>query len=182
MSIWDMSGADLSREIGQPAPVTVLRGGHTPSLADVAALIAALSASDREELVKALAPAPRAVKRLTGGLTFKDADAFFLAFNAARAACREEYGEQWYLNPVASLMARVPAAWVALRGEQGIWRSPRDVNFPAARFWPGGMLPIGPDYAEHGPVSTGDASADVWGDVLVLEPPPDGEMEIREAA
>lgn len=176
MNIWTMSGAELSREISQPAPITVLRGNG--GLADQ---IMALSPGDRAALLRMLKPE---VKRIGGGSSFKDAYSFFVAFNAAREACRAVHGAAWYLDVSACLKARVPAAWVALRGEQGIWRSPRDVNFPRGEFWPGGVLPVGPEYAEHGPVAkVGGAQVKRRRAVaFVLEAPPDGEMETREAA
>lgn len=152
MSIWTMTGAELSREIGQPAPITVLRGGHNDSVAGIVAQIAMLPAGEREALLASMAAALKPEpKRLSGGQSYRTSDEFFSAFNAARAACRAVHGSEWYLSPAASLKARVPAAWVTLKGEMGTYRSPRDVNFPRAEFWPGGVLPNGPEYAEHGP-------------------------------
>lgn len=156
MSIWDMDGAALSREIDQPAPVTVLRGGHNAGMAGIVASIAALPATEREELLRAIVAAMKPEPKRIGGSSFRTAEEFFPMFNAAREACQAAHGVDWYLEPSASLKARVPAAWVALRGEMGTWRSPRDVNFPRAEFWPGGVLPVGPEYAEHGPVARGE--------------------------
>ena len=150
MSIWSLTGAELSREINQPAPVTVLRGGHNGGVAGILSQIAALPPAERDSLLRAfqaaLKPEP---KRLGGGNSYKDAESFYKDFNIAREAARNVAGAQWYLDPAVSLKARVPSIWVALHGEQGIWRSPRDVNCPRAEFWPSGTLPVGPDYAEH---------------------------------
>lgn len=189
MNIWSMSGAELSREIDQPAPVTVLRGGHAaPDLAGVLAQIAALPGKDQEALLRAfqaaLKPEP---KRLGSGNTFKDADSFFVAFNVARDAARTAAGAAWYLDPAVCLKARVPAAWVALRGEQGIWRSPRDINVPRGEYWPAGVLPTGAEYAEHGPVcavgGAWEARAKPKRKAIAfdLEPTPE-DIDIREAA
>ena len=145
-----MSGEELAREIEQPAPVAVFR---IPRVADIAATFAGLTVADRAALLRLLKPETKRI----GGATFRDAELFFPAFNAARKACRAARGPGWYLDPSASLKARVPASWVALRGQMATWRSPRDVNFPRAEYWPGGVLPVGPEYAEHGPVATGDA-------------------------
>jgi hypothetical protein len=153
VSIWDMSGADLAREIGQPAPVAVFQ---VPRVADIAAVFAGLSVADRAALLRLLKPE---TKRIGGGATFRGSEDFFPAFNAAREACRAAHGPEWYLNPSVALKARVPGAWVALRGEMGTYRSPRDVNFPRAEYWPGGALPAGPEYAEHGPIDRGDGHA-----------------------
>ncbi len=181
MSIWAMSGAELAKEIGQPAPVTVLRGGHAGSgLAGVLTSIAALPAVDRDALLRAFQAALRPEVKRLGGSSYRNAEEFFPPFNAAREACRALHGENWYLDPAVSLKARVPAAWVALKGEMGTWRSPRDVNCPRAEFWPGGVLPNGPDYAEHGPVAQSGPLRHVKQPFtdFELEPSPDGEMEM----
>lgn len=202
MSIWEMSGAELSREIDQPAPVTVLRGGHNGGVAGIVAQIAQLPPKERDALLAAFQAALKPEPKRLGSNTFKDSDQFFAAFNVARDAARTLHGEHWYLNPSASLKARVPPAWVALKGEMGTWRSPRDVNCPRAEFWPGGVLPSGPDYAEHGPLAPeGDIrtvhersdakraksmhaqfptmAEHVYG--FALEPTPE-EIDVREAA
>jgi hypothetical protein len=46
------------------------------------------------------------------------------------------------------VIARLPAAWVACKVFGRVSKSPRDVRMPAARFWPNGLLPIGPEYVE----------------------------------
>lgn len=154
MSIWNMSGPELSRELSQPAPVTVLRGGHNGGVSGILSQIAALPPAERDSLLRAFQAALKPeVKRIGGGQSYRTAEAFFADFNAAREACRKVHGESWYLSPRASLKARVPGVWTALKGEQGIWRSPRDVNCPRAEFWPGGVLPTGPEYAERGPLA-----------------------------
>jgi hypothetical protein len=76
------------------------------------------------------------------------------AFNAAREAARAAGGPRWFLDPAISLKARVPASWLAIRGEMAVYRSPRDLNFPVAEYWPGGVLPTGPDYAPHGKIAS----------------------------
>lgn len=172
-NIWEMSGDELSREISQPAPISVLRGSG--GLADQ---ILALSASDRAALLRLLKPETKRI----GGLSFRDAESFFVAFNAARAACRAVHGNKWYLSPAASLKARVPGAWTALKGEMGTWRSPRDVNCPKGEFWPGGVLPTGPDYAEHPPVARDEIRPTKRSRGFELEAPPDGEMDTAVAA
>ena len=191
MSIWSMTGAELSREINQPAPVTVLRGGHdTATLAGVLAQIAALPGKDQAELMRAFAAAMKPEpKRIGGGNTFKGADDFYPAFNAAREACRAVAGEAWYLDTSVCLKARVPAPWLAIKGEMATYRSPRDVNFPKAEFWPGGVLPTGPDYAEFGPVAkvggAQDERDEAWSNrkalAFDLEPTPE-DIELEEAA
>jgi hypothetical protein len=83
------------------------------------------------------------------GNTYRGFDDFMPAFTAARRraamACRDMLG-RWWLEPDC-LKARLPAAWVRWQGRSVSGKSPRDVNFPAARYWPGGTLPVGPDYA-----------------------------------
>lgn len=80
---------------------------------------------------------------------------FARAFNAARAAVAEVFGPRWHLHPQAYVWARLPAALASVlveapKGDQDGQRwskAPRDQKLPIARFWPGGELPIGPEYA-----------------------------------
>lgn len=80
-------------------------------------------------------------------LFFRGFDDFMPVLSAARAGAMREHGSKWWANPEASIMARVPASWVAWKGSARSGSSPRDLHFPLGRFWPGGELPIGPDYA-----------------------------------
>jgi hypothetical protein len=83
---------------------------------------------------------------------YRGYDDFVPAFNAARHAAIAAYGERWALNPDARVWARLPAAWVTVKLSQGrTSTAPRDQRLPAARFWPKGRLPIGPEYAEPAP-------------------------------
>jgi hypothetical protein len=90
--------------------------------------------------------------------TFTDYESFVPAFTAARKAAIAEFGPNWHLHPQAFIWARLPIAWVRVRVAGGIrlpdavvgsrWSTaPRDQRLPVARFWPGGELPIGPEYA-----------------------------------
>jgi hypothetical protein len=80
--------------------------------------------------------------------TFSAYDDFVPVYNAARAAAVAALGERWYLAPGASAVARLPAKWVRCQVYGRVSAGPRDVRLPAAQFWPAGMLPAGPDYAE----------------------------------
>jgi len=79
--------------------------------------------------------------------TFKNYDDFSAANRAAKLAACEAHGLHWHLVPGASALARLPAAWVACKVFGRTSKSPRDVRLPAARFWPNGLLPVGPEYA-----------------------------------
>jgi hypothetical protein len=133
--------------------------------------------------------------------TFSSYEDFVPAFNAARQAAREVFGERWSLHPQAHVWARLPAAWTRVRvagkpptrqkldlptllsqqtglppetdptellraldstaheplSDEAIgqrWsRAPRDQKLPIARFWPGGQLPVGPEYAGSAPAA-----------------------------
>jgi hypothetical protein len=80
-------------------------------------------------------------------LTFRGFDDFMPAFAAARAAAARAHGSFWWAKPDVSIMARVPPQWVAWKGAARSGTSPRDLHFPLGVYWPGGELPIGPDYA-----------------------------------
>ena len=95
------------------------------------------------------------------GPTFKGYDDFVPAYNAARQAAIADLGETWYLVPGASTMARIPAKWAACKVYGRVSNAPRDRRLPAARYWPAGAMPIGPEYAPDGPRET---AARAWGD------------------
>jgi hypothetical protein len=78
---------------------------------------------------------------------FRGYDDFMPAFAVAREAAIREHGPKWWANPDACRWARVPAAWVHWKGFSRSGTSPRDMHFPLGKFWPGGELPIGPEYA-----------------------------------
>lgn len=78
---------------------------------------------------------------------FRGFDDFMPAFTAAREAAILEHGAKWWANPDASIWARVPPGWVAWKGYSRSGTSPRDMHFPLGKYWPGGELPLGPDYA-----------------------------------
>jgi hypothetical protein len=74
------------------------------------------------------------------------------AYTRAREAAARAVGVRWYLDPAVTVKARVPVAWVACKLSRSTSTSPRDINVPRAEFWPDGLLPLGPEYAEHGPI------------------------------
>jgi hypothetical protein len=78
---------------------------------------------------------------------FKGYDDFTLAVMAAKNAAVSELGLHWRLMPGASVLATLPAAWVACKVFGRTSKSPRDTRLPAARFWANGLLPVGPEYA-----------------------------------
>jgi len=78
---------------------------------------------------------------------FKGYDDYAAASVAAKNAAAAELGLHWHLVPGASVLATLPAAWVACKVFGRTSKSPRDVRLPAARFWANGLLPLGPDYA-----------------------------------
>ena len=91
-------------------------------------------------------------------LSFKGYDDFMPAFAAAREAARAAFGPKWVFNPDACCGARVPKGWVSWRTSAASGSSPRDLtHFPLGHFWPGGVLPVGPEYAA--PVSVAQFAA-----------------------
>jgi hypothetical protein len=83
--------------------------------------------------------------------TFKGYDDWAAAHLAAKLAACAALGDHWAILPGASVIARVPAAWVSCKVFGRTSKSPRDMRIPAARFWPNGLLPRGPEYALEGP-------------------------------
>ena len=134
MSIWTTTGADLGALLRAQAPQPVATVATRPTPEAVRQALAIIAA-DKAWTRKARN-------------TFSGFDDFMPAFTAARARAAAEVGERWYLDPTRSVKAQVPAAWVRWVGKIASGRSPRDVNFPVARFWPGGVLPVGPVYAD----------------------------------
>ena len=95
----------------------------------------------------AMPPAPAASsKRSTASapVSFRNATDFVPAYRAALEAIGSRYGrEYWHLHPAAYVWARVPDRWLA--------HPIKDRRLPAAEFWPGGRLPVGPVYAPPPP-------------------------------
>ena len=149
-TFWDLSAADLvahfqeRRSEGTTAVVPFVRPAGA------------------KNAVARYSPRPRRA--------FKGFDDFMPVFRAAREAAKAEHGEKWWANPNASLWARVPAAWVHWKGLSVSGTSPRDLHFPLGKYWPGGELPIGPEYAA--PVSV----------VQFASPPPRRQLTIEAPA
>ena len=163
-SIWAMSGADLSAALAHRAPapqaVVIAYPGASASLQPILETIASLSRRDQAALMRAFRSAEQAAKpkRLTGGNTFRAWADFTPALTTARMAAIAVFGAQWYLNPDLCIKGRVPAAWASCKVHGRTSVCHRDMNIPTAQFWPGGTLPVGPDYAEPYAI---DPSADV---------------------
>jgi hypothetical protein len=79
--------------------------------------------------------------------TIKDYDGWIAARNLARANAVEQCGARWQYTPANGVWARLPAKWSSYKIFGRSVRTPRDQVIPAARFWPDGVLPIGPEYA-----------------------------------
>jgi hypothetical protein len=181
--------------------------GASEALATVLVSITALSRADQRALAGAFKIAERAAKplRITQSKSYSGFADFMPAFTAARMLAREAYGERWDLSPEARLCARLPASWVSCSLPCGkTVRSPRDVAFPRARFWPGEVLPNGPEYVELGALEPNDdvhewhmkrAAPDWYArlhpeyaerdhepvkDEFEMEPSPDGEMDTSD--
>jgi hypothetical protein len=130
--------------------------GASPALGAVLASITALSATDQAKLARAFRKAA-APLRLPGS-AFRSWDEWWPVCRTARAAAAAELGERWHLD-ASTLNARIPAAWANIKLPiGGTKHGPRDIHCPAARFWPGGVLPSGVEYAERGAV---DAAAGI---------------------
>lgn len=126
-SFWNLPVADLAAHIQKGVQ------GRATAVVPVVRPIAAATAV--------------ALSRPRARLTFRGFDDFMPVFRWAREAVIAEHGEKWWWNPDVCRKARVPAAWVTWKGSASGGRSYRDLNFPLGRYWPGGELPIGPNYA-----------------------------------
>ena len=88
-----------------------------------------------------LAPAPRKAGEFTGH------DDFHAGLREAIARAIAELGADWQRMPGGYVWARVPAPWARYKAFRRTVAGRRDLTMPAARFWPAGTLPRGPDYA-----------------------------------
>lgn len=79
--------------------------------------------------------------------SFRGFDDFMPALRVARETAAAAAGPRWWMSPDHSIWARVPAAWVHWKGLSISGTSPRDLHFPMGRYWLGGALPMGPEYA-----------------------------------
>ena len=149
MNLWTMTGAELAAACAAPTPPPAYPRA-SDALASVLSGITRLSPADQAKLAAAFKAAqPRQIGQRR---TFAGWDDFMPAYTAAREAVAGRVGERWYLDPTVALKARVPGAWVSCRVVGRTSASPRDVTMPRAEFWPGGALPVGPEYAEFGPI------------------------------
>lgn len=85
----------------------------------------------------------------------RDYDSYVAARAEAVAACIADHGLSWKLAEGASVPCRLPAKWTACKVFGRVSRSPRDMRLPAAQYWPGGILPEGPEYFADYPRETG---------------------------
>lgn len=88
-------------------------------------------------------------KRARTAPTFKGYDDWSPAHTRAKQRACAELGFDWKLISGASVIATLPAAWVACKVFGRTSKSPRDVRLPAARFWDNGLLPAGPAYGDE---------------------------------
>jgi hypothetical protein len=156
MSIFTMTGAELAAAVSVPAVAATHDNAYpkaSPALAHVLAGITNLSAADQAALAKAFRAAePRKSRAIGVRKSYTCWDDFMPAYTRAREAAARAVGVRWYLDPAVTVKARVPVAWVACKLSRSTSTSPRDINVPRAEFWPDGLLPLGPEYAEHGPI------------------------------
>lgn len=144
-----MTGAELAAACADVAP---RYPAASPALAAVLTGITALAPADRAKLAAAFKAAEPAKQARLAGSAFRSWDDWHPVWRAACQAAAGEHGGQWHLHP-ETLNARIPAAWANIKLPIGTTKhGPRDIHIPAARFWPGGVLPCGPEYAERGPL------------------------------
>lgn len=85
-------------------------------------------------------------RRAAARASFAGYDDFVAALTKARGRAGAALG-RWDLVPGASIWARIPVKWASCRVFGRTCKLPRDQKFPAAKYWPGGVLPVGPEYA-----------------------------------
>ena len=173
IALWSMTGAELAAAC---APVAPRFPSASPALASVLESITALPATRAAE--------PPKHRRLGGGIT--SWDQWDPMWRAACQAAAGEHGPQWHLHP-ETCNGRIPTAWANIKLPIGTTKhGPRDVHIPAARFWPGGVLPVGPEYAERGPLEPTRKVVRLArkqrAPVLVMEPTPECIDDLAEAA
>jgi hypothetical protein len=88
-----------------------------------------------------------AVFKPRGFRSFRGYDDFSPVFTAAKFAAIAVGGPQWWADSALCRKARLPVAWVKWKGACSSGTCYRDVNMPVGRFWPGGEMPMGPEYA-----------------------------------
>jgi antirestriction protein ArdC len=152
-----------------PAPVKPRKGkgrrsrpAPAPSLAESEALAAVKPASRRAQhgsgLYRERLAQDQSLSRNASVLpapTIRDYDSFIAALAIAKAGACRVAGMRWAIKPGASVLARVPSRWVACKVFNRTSRAPRDMRLPAAKFWPGSVLPAGADIAPDAPRETG---------------------------
>lgn len=101
--------------------------------------------------VVAEAPAAAPKTRRARKAAAMTGEAFFDARMAACRAVAAEHGERWDLVPGASQWASIPSKLRSFKTARGTTIKCRaDARLPAARYWPGGVLPDGVTVAPTG--------------------------------
>jgi antirestriction protein ArdC len=90
--------------------------------------------------------APRARKAAPRGAAALSGAEFWDHAASATAAARAEHGAGWRAT-APGVWASLPVRLRSFKSARGVAiRYRRDHHMPAAQYWPGGVLPIGPDY------------------------------------
>jgi len=146
---WNMTAAELRATLAVPA--TAPYPNASPALGAVLAGIVSLSAADQAKLVRAIGKAKPAKPLRLAGSAFSSWDDWWPVCRAARARAASELGARWDLD-ASTMHARIPSAWANIKLPIGVVKhGPRDIHVPAAKYWPAGVLPAGPEYAGRGP-------------------------------
>jgi len=143
----------LSADMLDIPPAKLARPGYMRTI--ILAKIAALQSMLGEPVivwngpVRAPEKARKAAVRKPAALSGPE---FWERASAAYAAVRREYGDAWRYHAPA-VWASLPTRLRSFKSARGVAvRYMRDHRFPAAQFWPGGVLPEGPEYRAVEPV------------------------------
>jgi hypothetical protein len=182
---WNMTGAELRATLAAPVavPATIPYPNASPALGAVLASIVSLSAEDQARLIRAIGKARPAKPLRLAGSAFSSWEDWWPVCRAARARASADLGARWDLD-ASTLHARIPSAWANIKlAIGGTKHGPRDIHMPAAKYWPGGVLPYGPEYAARGPVDGRKAATVTRLRAPALElAPVEWDIDLAEAA
>jgi antirestriction protein ArdC len=109
-----------------------------------------------------------------------DYDSYLPHLRYAQARALAQYGSQWRVRH--GVLCRLPAKWVACKVFGRVAKAPRDTRLPPGKFWPGGKLPVGPEYAVEGPRETGAVVCGVYPHTAPAKPANDDTAALPVAA
>lgn len=115
----------------------------TKTASALAALVSWYDGGAEPNALPALIASARIASSQKGAPKSSGGENFERALHAAKCSARAALGPQWHLVPDASQWINIPGSLATYKTARGTHiKMPHDHRAPAARFWPGEVLPL----------------------------------------